>query len=209
MTETQLTVLAGLPASDQADALVDTLAGRFELIGRVDDVATLVEQGVDVIPDVVVVHDEIGSPLAELARDLHERIPASRMVVIAPGDNADAIEAVRAGAFSVIEPDAEPSRVADAVKGSARGESVLSAFVADAVLAEMSTWATSDPNPTLRCPTLTMTETEVLRQLAKGRTPREIAAEHDVTERLVNLHVGYAVAKLQMHLARARKLIAR
>ncbi|MCB1005904.1 MAG: hypothetical protein KDB35_17115, partial [Acidimicrobiales bacterium] len=50
----------------------------------------------------------------------------------------------------------------------------------------------------------TATEREVLMGLAAGETPAGIAARHEVTARLVNLHTGYAVAKLQRHAEAAR-----
>lgn len=55
---------------------------------------------------------------------------------------------------------------------------------------------------------LSATEREVLLALAAGESPADIAQRHEVTARLVNLHTGYAVAKLQRHAERARAAMA-
>ena len=48
----------------------------------------------------------------------------------------------------------------------------------------------------------------MLTLIARDKRVDEIAAMYDVTTRLVNLHTGYAVAKLQQHLAQQRKLVS-
>ncbi|HEX7094564.1 MAG TPA: LuxR C-terminal-related transcriptional regulator, partial [Acidimicrobiales bacterium] len=70
--------------------------------------------------------------------------------------------------------------------------------------------ASAHNDPFVHHPRLTPTEHEVLTRLAEGCTPADIAAMHDVSTRLVNLHTGYAVAKLHVQRQRlhARELAA-
>jgi DNA-binding CsgD family transcriptional regulator len=45
---------------------------------------------------------------------------------------------------------------------------------------------------------LTPRETDVLRQIAEGRTDREIAALHGTSARTVSVHAGQILAKLRV-----------
>jgi DNA-binding NarL/FixJ family response regulator len=53
--------------------------------------------------------------------------------------------------------------------------------------------------PQLDAPTLTGRETEVLRQVATGRTARQIADALVISHRTVENHVQSALRKLQLH----------
>ena len=48
-------------------------------------------------------------------------------------------------------------------------------------------------------PPLTATAREVLDRIGRGSDPEPIAATHAVTPHLVNLHAGFAVAKLHRY----------
>jgi DNA-binding NarL/FixJ family response regulator len=95
-----------------------------------------------------------------------------------------------------------------ATRSAARRESVLSAGVARRLIAEMTGYEDETAHPANRPPSLTLTEREVLTLIARDKLSDEIADLYDVTARLVNLHTGYAVAKLQLHLAQQRKLVS-
>jgi DNA-binding NarL/FixJ family response regulator len=115
---------------------------------------------------------------------------------------------VRNGVFAVVSTRASNNEIFSATRSAGRRESVISAGVARRLLDEMARTENMSAHPANRPPSLTLTEREVLTLIARDKLADEIAAMYDVTARLVNLHTGYAVAKLQQHLARQRKLVS-
>jgi DNA-binding NarL/FixJ family response regulator len=187
------------------DELAAALGDAALLIGDEPDLDRAFAVAADLVPDVVLL-DELTERAATGPACLEAtlRTPATRLVVLIEDDDEIAYEALLQGAFSTVPTDAPVDEVVAAVRSAARGESVVVAGTARRLLEDAArvTRAASDPFvPTLR---LTETEQEVLRRRAEGRTPSAIAELHDVTARLVNLHMGYAVAKVHHHLQRVR-----
>ena len=81
--------------------------------------------------------------------------------------------------------------------------------MASRLLHDLDAWALRSADPLHPPPTLTATEREVLGRLAEGLDPTTIAAAHDVTAHLVNLHAGFAVAKLHRYVLGVEKIVAR
>ena len=88
--------------------------------------------------------------------------------------------------------------------GASRGESLVLAGIARLLLEDTKYVTATNRDPLARLVRLTSTEQEVLTRLGGGLSPAEIAALHGVTARLVNLHTGYAVAKVHHHAQRVR-----
>ncbi len=128
--------------------------------------------------------------------------PHTQVVVLSGySDDARVLAALRAGAIGYVRKEAEPEVLLAAVRAAARGRSSLDPALAGAVLQELSRKpASADPDA------LTPREEEVLRQLALGRSNRQIAEALIVGEETVKTHVGNILAKL--HLAhRAQAMI--
>ena len=207
MQDAQITVLTAFPPG-QGDAVMQALAATFEVVGSVTSLDAAVASAIDLIPDVLIIHDDLGRErLAEAARTVIENVPVSRLLIVTDGDDASTYDIVRNGGFAFIPTDSKPETYVEATRGAARHESLVTPNIAEALLAEMSAIAEDATYAILRPPTLTLTEQEVLKLMARGDSAAEIAEIHDVTARLVNMHVGYAVAKLQQHLSERRQLI--
>jgi DNA-binding NarL/FixJ family response regulator len=208
MADDQITVLTALPADTEGDALHEALTRAYEVVGRVDRLDTVLLTAADLVPDVLVVHDSLGrEEFPDLVRRLHDEVPVTRVLALTDHDDDLTYEMVRSGVFSVVSTRAATRDVVSAARSAARREAVVSPGVARRLLDEMG--RNEDPNahPANRAPSMTMTEREVLTLIARDKQADEIAELYDVTARLVNLHTGYAVAKLQMHLAQQRKLV--
>lgn len=100
------------------------------------------------------------------------------------------LAALRAGAIGYVRKDAAPEVLLAAVRAAAQGQSLLDPTVTASVLHEPA--ATSPPYP------LTERERQVLRELASGRTNRQIAQVLSVSEATVKTHVGNILTKLQL-----------
>ncbi len=146
------------------------------------------------LPDVVVVDLLMpgGIDGIETTRHLRMRSPHSQVVVLtAFTDDVRVVAALREGAIGYVRKDATPETLLAAVRGATRGQSVLDPTVAGLVLQELVR------NSRLGAE-LTERETAVLRQLAHGRTDREIAATLIISEETVKTHVGNILAKLHL-----------
>jgi NarL family two-component system response regulator LiaR len=189
---------------DRRAELAAALASSAIVVADEPDLAAAFGVAVDLVPDVVLLDeldDRAETGRACLATML--RTPAARLVVLVSGDDEDAYETLLQGAFSTVQATAPVDEVVAAVRAAARGESVIVAGSARRLL-EDAQRAAQSIDLVLPALSLTDTEQEVLRRRAEGLSPAEIAALHDVTARLVNLHTGYAVAKVHHHVQRVR-----
>lgn len=96
--------------------------------------------------------------------------------------------AMRAGAIGYLLKDTEADELCRAIKAAAAGQVQLSPSVAARLLREV-------PPPTHPEP-LTERETEVLEQLALGKSNKEIAAALVIAEKTVRTHVSNILGKL-------------
>lgn len=177
----------------------------------------LAEQGVEVVataadgaaalriipatnPDVVLMdlHFASGGPSgAEATRRISDTWPDIRVLVLsASGEHADVLAAIQAGASGYLTKSASVAELVNAVSRTARGEVVFTAGLAGLVLGEYRKMAL---DPCTGSPRLTDRETEVLRQVATGRTARQIAETLVISHRTVENHVQSALRKLQLH----------
>lgn len=110
------------------------------------------------------------------------------------------VAALRAGAIGYVRKDADPEVLPNAVRAAARGQSLLDPSVARAVLQELlhglhGLHGLRDDKTDMA---LTEREQEVLRQIALGRTNREIADALVISGETVKTHVGNILTKLQL-----------
>jgi len=115
------------------------------------------------------------------------RRPQSRVVALtASVDEARMMGVLRAGATGYVRKDAEPETLVAAVRAVAAGRT----FIDPAVSRMLSERAAPDD--------LTARELDVLREVALGRSNREIAATLGVADETVKTHVARVLAKLQV-----------
>lgn len=146
------------------------------------------------LPDVVVMDLLMPGGINGIAttQRLRELSPHTQVVVLtAFTDEARVIAALRVGAIGYVRKDATPDLLLSAVRSAALGRSVLDPKIAGAVLQELLEQTTIEPG-------LTERETDVLRQLAHGRTNRAIAEALVISEETVKSHVGNILAKLHL-----------
>jgi DNA-binding NarL/FixJ family response regulator len=178
--------------------LTPAMAPAFEIVGVAGTLDEAAARAVDVVPDVLVVDDRLDrGALGDCCTRLRAALPATRILVLVSTDDACAYESLLHGAFCTIRQDAPTEVLLGAVRGAARGEAVIMPGCARRLLDD-----TAPADATTASWRLTRTETEVLHRIAAGEDPPAIAARHDVTTRLVNLHTGYAVAKVHLHTQR-------
>jgi len=153
-------------------------------------------------PDVVVLDLNIPPPsgvevTATLMSDDHQpRV----LVLSASGEQADVLDAVKAGATGYLVKSASREELTDAVRRVSVGDTVFTPGLAGLVLGEyrrLSEEPTGSADPDL--PRLTERETEVLRLVAKGLSYKQIAERLVLSHRTVQNHVQNTLRKLQLH----------
>jgi DNA-binding NarL/FixJ family response regulator len=169
-----------LDADDEFEVIADTGNGN-------DALDLILEQ----LPDVALIGDGLADRAArEVVRRVHQDLPICTVVAVLSHDD-EAYDLLTAGAMGCLLVDDEEPVVV--VRGAARAESLVTSPWAKRMVDDIATFR-ADPETT--GPKLSETEEEVLQRLANGETPVAIAEEYEVTDRLVNLHTGYAVSKL-------------
>ncbi len=145
-------------------------------------------------PDVVVMDLLMPGGIDGIETTRRARAAHPSVQVVALTSYTDAprvVAALRAGAIGYVRKDADPEVLLASVRAASRGQSLLDAAAAAAVLQE----AGKDSTPGTE---LTDREQEVLRQLVLGRTNREIAELLVVSNETVKTHVANILTKLQL-----------
>lgn len=111
-----------------------------------------------------------------------EQLPTRVLFITATIDAAGAYDLVQAGAAGVLEKDATPDAIGDALMRIARGETVLAPNVQAALMSGVR--ARREP-----AIALSAREQDVLRGLARGLSGPQIAAELHVSPSTVKTHL--------------------
>jgi NarL family two-component system response regulator LiaR len=124
----------------------------------------------------------------ETIRRIAERAPSVRTIALtASTDEARMMGALRAGAAGYVRKDADPETLLAAVRAVAKGGTYIDPSAAAQIA--RATVAAND---------LTPRETEVLRQIAFGRSNKEIADALEIGDETVKTHVGNVFSKLNV-----------
>lgn len=154
-------------------------------------------------PDVVVTDLRLGDGLdgVGVTTALRSQREAPAVIVLTTYDtDRDIVRAVEAGAAGYLLKDADPADIVGAVVRAATGETVLSADLAQRVVARMGRARVE----------LSAREVEILAAVARGLGNKEIARELFISEATVKTHLVHAFTKLDVDsrtaaVARARE----
>ncbi len=173
------------------------IADDLEIVAEASDGLEAVQAARRHHPDVVVmdirmpVLDGLSATEQILAND-----GAIRILVLTTFDLDEYVfRALHAGAAAFLLKDTPLDEIAEAIRLVAAGGCLLSPSVTRRVIEEFarrpSSPTTGDP-----LPTLTAREREVLREVARGRSNLEIAADLYVTESTIKSHIRSMLMKL-------------
>lgn len=165
------------------------LQDDITVVGEASDGASCVATADELRPDVVLLDLRMpGTDGVEALRALRERrIPARVLVVTSFVEPATVLPAVRAGAAGYVYKDVDPSALAAAIRAVHAGHVLLHEEVARVL-------AVGDARPA--AVHLTAREREVLAEVARGRSNREIARILALSEKTVKTHVSAILGKL-------------
>lgn len=154
---------------------------EVRVFAEVGDGAELLDVLGTISPDIVIT--DISMPgldgLAAIAR-IHARHPEVKVIVLSMHDSADMVKrAVAAGAAAYLRKDASEFELASAIHSVMKTGSYISAAVAK-LLMEPSEPAVEE--------VLTDRQVEILKQLAQGKTSKEIAFNLGLSSKTVDVH---------------------
>lgn len=163
----------------------------IEVVGDASDGQSCVEQATMLSPDVILLDLKMpGIDGVEALRMLRERRSTARVLVVTSfTDLTMVVPAIRAGAAGYVYKDVDPSALAAAIRSVHAGHVLLTPDVAAALV-------TSDPTTDPATARLTERELEVLAEIARGRSNREIARALVLSEKTVKTHVSSILMKL-------------
>jgi DNA-binding NarL/FixJ family response regulator len=162
----------------------------IEVVGEAADGAEVVAQAESLAPDVILLDLKMpGVDGLSALRELGERGTTARVLVLTSvGERARVLPVVRAGAAGYIYKDVDPAALVQAIRAVHDGHVLFAPEAADAMLTPEA-----DDKDTVM---LTEREREVLEQIARGRSNREIARVLVVSEKTVKTHVSNILMKL-------------
>jgi DNA-binding NarL/FixJ family response regulator len=113
------------------------------------------------------------------------------LVLTSVTEPASASLAVRSGAAGVLYKDVDPDALVRAIRSVHDGHLLFAPEAAGSLVRQASSWGAAGG-----IDSLTGREREVLAEIAKGRSNREIARALTVSEKTVKAHVSAVLAKL-------------
>ncbi len=177
---------------------------RAELEGSVDVVSASsdIDEAIDAIreqrPDVVLVdvHMPGGGGLAVI-QNVSETNPDVKFLALSVSDAAeDVIAMIRAGARGYVTKSIAPEELVEAIKRVHAGDAVFSPRLAGFVLDAFADVVPAEVDPEMD--QLTPREREVLRQIARGYSYKQVARRLSISVKTVETHVSNVLRKLQL-----------
>jgi DNA-binding NarL/FixJ family response regulator len=165
----------------------------IEVAGEAGDGATALALAAELSPDVILLDLKLpGMGGIAVLGELRARDSAARVLVLTSAtEPSSASLAVRSGAAGVLYKDVDPDALVRAIRSVHDGHLLLAPEAAGSLVRLAGAWS-----PVAGLDALTSREREVLAEIAKGRSNREIARALGVAEKTVKAHVSSVLAKL-------------
>jgi len=161
----------------------------LEIVGQAADGAGAVALCADLHPAVVLMDLRMaGMDGVAATRAIKSRFPAIQVLVLTTYDSdADILRAIEAGATGYLLKDTPREQLFQAIRAAARGEAALAPTVAARLMTRMRAPAEE---------ALSAREIEVLAQVARGASNRQVGRELHISEATVKTHLIHIFDKL-------------
>lgn len=165
------------------------------VVGEAENGKEAVELALQLRPDLILMDNvmPVMTGAEATAEILKQWSDAKIMMVTSFLDDDKVYPALEAGAVSYILKTSNAKQIADAIRKTMNGESVLEPEVTTKMMQRMRSNATSPLHEQL-----TEREMEVLLLVAQGKTNQEIAEELYIALKTVKTHVSNILAKLEV-----------
>ncbi|MGA5692297.1 response regulator [Cytobacillus pseudoceanisediminis] len=170
---------------------------EIEIIGEAKNGREAVEMIQTNQPDVVLM--DLDMPVMngiEATRQIKASCPEVKIMILTSFSDQDhVIPAIEAGASGYQLKDIEPDILVQAIIQLMKGENQLHPKATSHLLTHLTNKNSTERQPLEE---LTKRELEVLREIAKGKSNKEIASALYITEKTVKTHVSNLLSKLEL-----------
>jgi two-component system NarL family response regulator len=170
---------------------------QFEIIGEASNGQEAVKLIQEARPDVVIM--DVSMPVMdgiEATKQIKQFDPSIKVLILTSFSEQDyVIPALEAGADGYQLKEVEPDQLVASIVAVYQGSTNLHPKVTPAVFQHLANQQKPKQNG---LHALTRRETEVLKEIASGKSNKEIAAHLHITEQTVKTHVSNILAKLEL-----------
>ncbi|HLO10723.1 MAG TPA: response regulator transcription factor [Pseudoneobacillus sp.] len=167
----------------------------IDVVGEADNGRRGVELALELRPDIILM-DLVMKEMdgIEATRQIIEQWPEAKVIIVTSFlDDEKVYPALEAGATSYMLKTSKAGEIANAVRATYHGQSVLEPEVTGKMMLKMRQKTTHLPHEEL-----TSRELEILLLMAEGKANQEIADELFIALKTVKTHVSNILSKLQV-----------
>ncbi len=167
----------------------------IEVVGEADDGKKGVELALELRPDIILM-DLVMKEMdgIEATRQIIEQWPEAKIIIVTSFlDDEKVYPALEAGATSYMLKTSKAGEIANAVRATYHGQSVLEPEVTGKMMVKMRQKNTHLPHEDL-----TTREIEILLLMAEGKTNQDIANDLFIALKTVKTHVSNILSKLNV-----------
>ncbi|NRD78087.1 response regulator transcription factor [Bacillus sp. BRMEA1] len=167
----------------------------IEVVGEAEDGKRGVELALELRPDIILM-DLVMKEMdgIEATRQIIEQWPEAKIIIVTSFlDDEKVYPALEAGATSYMLKTSKAGEIANAVRATYQGQSVLEPEVTGKMMVKMRQKNTHLPHEDL-----TSRELEILLLMAEGKSNQEIADELFIALKTVKTHVSNILSKLNV-----------
>jgi two-component system, NarL family, response regulator LiaR len=167
----------------------------MEVVGEAVNGIEAVEKALELRPDIILMDMVMpGMNGAEATKAIIDQWPEAKIMIVTSFLDDDKVyPALEAGAISYILKTSNAKRIAEAIRETLKGRTVLEPEVTTKMMKRMRGGYQSSPHEQL-----TERELEVLLHISKGKTNQEIADELFIAVKTVKTHVSNLLSKLEV-----------